>query len=138
MGYDIHITRSADWSDQGEERITAEEWARVAAADASLRHSPDSGEAFYQFADGGSWFDFADGCVYTKNPNDATLAKAHDLAVRLKAKVQGDDGEVYLPNGERIGNGVQVVTRYPGWLLLLCLFSIGCFVVVIVHILTRA
>jgi hypothetical protein len=48
-----------------------------------------------------------------KNPNEVTLAKAHELAVSLRAKVQGEAGEVYLPNGECVGNEVRVVVRYP-------------------------
>lgn len=137
MGYDIHITRRSDWSDESGRAIAAEEWSRLAGGDPSLHHSPESGESFYEYAEGDGWFDLAGGCVFSKNPNKATLGKAHELAVKLRAKVQGDDGEVYLPNGERVSDKVRVVMKYPWWLLGLCLFSISCFLVVLLHILTR-
>jgi hypothetical protein len=136
MGYDIHITRRADWSDESGRAIADDEWSRLAAGDPALRHAPDSGIVFYEYAEGNGWFDLADGCILSKNPSKATLGKAHELAAKLRAKVQGDDGEVYLPNGERVGNDMHVVVKYPWWLLVLCLFSIGCFVVVLLHVLT--
>ncbi len=136
MGYDIHITRRAHWADESAKAIAVEAWHDVARGDPSLRHAPENGDAFYASAETDAWFDFADGNVFTKNPDEATFAKAHELTARLRAKVQGDDGEVYLPNGERIGETeTRVVTRYPWWLLALCLFSIGCFVVVLLHVL---
>jgi hypothetical protein len=138
MGYDVHITRRAWWADELGPSITAEDWASVAGSDASLRHSPGNGEGHYDYLDGDGWFAFSSrGDVYTKNPGDATMAKAHELAAKLRAKVQGDEGEVYLPNGERVGNEVREVAYYPFWLLLLCLFSVGCFVVVLLEIGTR-
>src|SRR5689334_22130436 len=117
MGYDIHITRRSDWSDESGSAITADEWSTVAGGDPSLRRVPDSGNNFYDYPEGDGWFDLGNGSISSKNPNEATLRKAHELAVKLRAKVQGDDGEVYLPNGERVGNDVRVVVKYPWWLL---------------------
>jgi hypothetical protein len=136
MGYEIHITRRSDWSDGSGPAITGQEWSRVAGADPSQRHAPDSSEGSYEYAEGQGWFELADGCVISKSPSEATLAKAHELAAKLRAKVQGDDGEVHLPNGECVGTRVRVVVKYPLWLLCLCLFTIGCFVVLLFHVLS--
>lgn len=138
MGYDIHITRRCDWSGDRGRAISPEEWSRIAGRDSSLRHAPEHGAHFYEFDEGGGWFDLSGGRVFSKDPSEATLGKAHELAVKLRAKVQGDDGEVYLPNGERVGNNVRVVVRYPWWLLALCLLSVGCFIVVLLHVFARA
>lgn len=59
-----------------------------------------------------------------------------ELAVTLRAKVQGDDGEVYLPNGECVRDKVHVVVKYFWWLLWLCLISIAAYIVVVFHIAT--
>ncbi len=136
MGYEVHITRRADWCGESGSAIAADEWSCVAGGDPSLRHAPGSGEGFYEYAEGDGWFALTDGCISSKSPSDATLRKAHELAAKLRAKVQGDDGEVYLPNGERVGNDVRVVVRYPLWLLGLCLFSVSCFVVVLWRVVT--
>jgi hypothetical protein len=133
MGYDIHITRRSNWADETGPAISVDEWLSIAGNDPSLRHAPESGEGFYECVDRDGWFDWDDGLISSKNPNQATLDKAHELAVKLWAKVQGDDGEVYLPNGEHIAES-HVVVRYPWWVLALCLFSISCFVVVVFHI----
>lgn len=42
------------------------------------------------------WFDWFDGEVHTKHPDRKTLGKALQIAKRLGARVQGDDGEEYL------------------------------------------
>src|SRR4051812_41427346 len=117
MGYDIHLTRRADWAAMSGDAIPRDEWVAVAQGDPSLRRAPESGHLFYDYPAGGGWFDYSTGNVFTKNVNDQTFAKAHELAAKLRAKVQGDDGEVYLPNGECIAERVQVVTRYPWWLV---------------------
>lgn len=77
MGYEIHITRRSHWSDEIGKAIAADEWSRVANGDSSLHRAPDSNEGFYEFPEGDGWFDFAEGCISTKNPNEATLIKAH-------------------------------------------------------------
>jgi hypothetical protein len=41
MGYDIHLTRCADWWDEGGPEITADEWEAVVASDAELSMIPD-------------------------------------------------------------------------------------------------
>jgi len=42
-----------------------------------------------------TWFDWQDGNIGTKSPNKATLWKLNQIAQRLKAQLQGDDGEIW-------------------------------------------
>lgn len=51
----------------------------------------------------GGWFDWTDGRVSSKSPNRPVLKKLLQIANKLGATVNGDDGEVYkhpsqLPN----------------------------------------
>ena len=105
MGYDVHITRAADWSDIGPgQDITAEEWLDCVREDAALEISPGDGDYFAVWSGpsrhGQAWFDWSDGCIYTKNPDPPVIQKAVEIAYALRARAQGDDGEVYLPDGQ--------------------------------------
>jgi hypothetical protein len=42
-----------------------------------------------------AWFDWRDGCIVVKNPDDEILNKMKQIAVQLRAIVVGDDGEQY-------------------------------------------
>jgi hypothetical protein len=44
-------------------------------------------------------FDFRDGNVTVKNPDEPTIAKMQEFAQKLGAHLQGDDGEVYPAGG---------------------------------------
>jgi hypothetical protein len=115
MGYDVHITRRDDWPDDGPE-ISLHEWLGLVAGDPDLRHD---GFAESTTADGDvvrvdakgiavwtahsghepggsmAWFLHDRGEVVVKNPDEEILAKMVDVAGRLGARVQGDDGEYY-------------------------------------------
>ena len=100
MGYDVHVTRAVDWSDNVGAQITLEEWRAAALADTDLQADQTNGEGFFLAPglrnDGGDgWFDWFAGDVYTKDPDRPTLVKLLALATALGAKVQGDDGELY-------------------------------------------
>jgi hypothetical protein len=103
MGYDLHITRAEDWGESEKTPITKEEWEAVIAADPELRLDPDN-DRFDRFqanwidpasGEERGWFAWSDGEISTKNPDRAQLAKMLQLAERLGAQVQGDDGEKY-------------------------------------------
>ncbi|WP_037606163.1 hypothetical protein [Streptacidiphilus rugosus] len=116
MGYDIHITRRADWSDEDGEEITRQEWEAAANADPDLTMHPipdgadpeTHSSAEMLTRPGEQWpseaLHWMDGELRSKNPSDQLIAKMCDLATLLNAKVQGDDGEIYtvtrLPNGD--------------------------------------
>ena len=124
MGYDLHITRKDDWSDEEDLRdIPLEEWLAYIALDPELAISdrfrirdPDN--------EGGSivapgfcdwlghsintsmWFGYFHGCIETKNPDEETIRKMLFIAEALNARVQGDDGEIYqLSSDNQISNG---------------------------------
>ena len=113
MGYDLHITRRRKWWAAGEGGEIAEaEWRAVVESDAELRLV----EAAEQELPGGAvlaytnpglaewtghpeeevvWFDYRRGNVVVKDPDEVTVSKMKELARRLGAAVQGDDGEFY-------------------------------------------
>jgi hypothetical protein len=100
MGYDVHITRAADWTDSESDPITPAEWLGFVAADPELRLAPECGfgEYFATWTVDGverTWFDLGEGDIQTKNPERDTIRKMLEIAARFGAKVQGDDGEVY-------------------------------------------
>ena len=105
MGYDNHITRAADWADGSPEpEITADQWLAYIRDDPTLKLDPANGDYFAEWSGesrhGAAWFDWSDGQIYTKNPDPPVVTKAVAIAYALGARVQGDDGEIYLPDGQ--------------------------------------
>ena len=99
MGYDLHITRAANWGENHGLEISAEEWLAIVSEDPELRpdlsngpfaaawNSPDSEQV--------GWFDWYEGTVFTTDPDGPIVGKMVSLARLLAGKVQGDDGEAY-------------------------------------------
>ena len=100
MGYDLHITRAADWSDNANVQIAAEEWLSLTRADPELSADPANGRYAARWVapgvDGSGWFDWYEGNVFTTDPNQALWGKMLEIAKLLSAVVQGDNGELYL------------------------------------------
>jgi len=109
MGYDFHITRRSDWADEGND-ITAEEWLAYVRDDAGLTLSGTGGPyyAVWRGPSGHSepWLDWSHGRIYTKNPDSPLIDKMIEIAERLGATVQGDDGEIYdrKARGQHVGH----------------------------------
>lgn len=99
VGYDLHITRKKLWSAEDGPVITEEEWLAYVATDPQLRLNPNSkGHTVTLDVQSGypdSWLEWFEGDISTKNPDEPILAKMLQIATALKAKVQGDDGEIY-------------------------------------------
>jgi hypothetical protein len=98
MAYHLHITRAADWTHSTELPITAAEWLKLVRLDSELTHDPTFGPYFVRWSGSPGkerWLEWSDGCINTKYPDGALLAKLVAIAERLGAKVQGDGGEVY-------------------------------------------
>ncbi len=99
MGYDLHITRKTFWADDNGPVITAEEWLAYVATDSQLRLDTSSKRHRVTLAIQSrypdSWLEWFEGDIYTKNPDEPILAKMLEIAAALKARVQGDDGEIY-------------------------------------------
>lgn len=116
MGYDIHITRKESWFDEDESNeIMLIEWIGYVKSDAEMRlegfaeAKTDSGDqvlyensglavwtAYSKNGVGGNyaWFDLRSGNVTVKNADREIKNKMIEIAGQLKAKVQGDDGEI--------------------------------------------
>jgi len=121
MGYDLHITRKKNWDgfdrEHGRE-ISLDEWIAVVNADPDLRIegyvnrrlrdesvfrqplAAWTAYSKYRPDDPGPALELSGGNVDAKNPDREFRCKMWRLAQRLKAKVQGDDGEFY----DRFGN----------------------------------
>jgi hypothetical protein len=98
MDYDLHITRAEFWAESDAEPIAEDEWLRVVDDDPQLRSDPKN--AGYTLWLGPSkhekpWFHWSRGNISTKNPDRPIVAKMLEIANRLGASVQGDDGESY-------------------------------------------
>jgi hypothetical protein len=120
VGYDIHITRSRDWSDiPPDKQITGQEWLHYVAKDPQLKLAGYNGEYFAIWSGksrhGEAWFDWSRGRVHTKNPDPAVLAKAIEIARALGARVIGDEGETYLPGGQIELDGVVQTGPNMDW-----------------------
>ena len=114
MGYDLHITRRQHWSDDEEpaEDITLKEWLdyidsdpdielsdayriKVPGSETESQAAPGFCEWINHPSDEKPWFDYWRGNISTKNPDDDVIRKMVAISKMLKAKVQGDDGEIY-------------------------------------------
>jgi len=99
MGYDLHITRAEDWSMNDGKWITPEEWLSAVREDTDLEIISESEPYVAVWLKDPSrtefFFDWRKGNISTKNPTKSAIIKMEELARRLNAKVQGDDGETY-------------------------------------------
>lgn len=121
MGYDIHITRRAEWCGEGEPEISLAEWlayvendpeirldgyAQADLQDGSVLRIDDPSMAVWvahpDHGDGVAWIWWSRGNVQAKNPDEPTLRKMWAIAQAFGAKVQGDEGELYDSVGRMI------------------------------------
>jgi hypothetical protein len=102
MGYDLHITRKENWSDEDGPSISEAEWRRVIEEDPELQLDTETSctmaDGEYVFAawngEPGALGHYA-GEITTKDPSEPLIRKMVLIAQRLNANVQGDDGERY-------------------------------------------
>jgi len=113
MGYEVHITRAPHWIDSESSPITLDEWKAYVAADPEMRMdnfaeaTTTEGETIRYENEGlavwkpgasdnrGGWFDYRNGRIVVKHPDEETLAKMRQIAQALGARVMGDEGELY-------------------------------------------
>jgi hypothetical protein len=98
MGYDLHITRASHWSDNEKLEITLEEFKQIVEQDPELEADKED-HTFINWRKEGveaSWLWWRDGDIFTKNPDPPTIEKMISIAKKLNARVQGDDGEIYI------------------------------------------
>jgi hypothetical protein len=123
MGYDLHITRKDDWSDEEGPEISLAEWLALARADpemrldeyVEIRKGSESAlqtdwvwTGYSQYDKTGliARFRYRNGEVSVKNPDEEMIRKMWSVAQALSAKVQGDDSEVYDSSAKH---------SYPDW-----------------------
>jgi hypothetical protein len=99
MGYDLHITRRQDWSDENDRSISLDEWRSYVESDPELRMDDSLGEHFAVWSGPSAhelpWLAWANGNIDSKNPDQPLIRKMIVVAAALGASVQGDDGERY-------------------------------------------
>lgn len=98
MGYDLHISRRENCSEEGSD-ISAEEWLEYVHTSADLRLDAASGTHFARWMgtgeSDGAWLDWSDGQIYSKNPTPPLIDRMVAIARHFGATVRGDDGETY-------------------------------------------
>lgn len=115
MGYDVHITRAEDWTESQSNPIRLEEWLGYIASDPEMRldgfaeaqvdddtlRVEGEGLAVWVAYSGHetngnmAWFDYHNGAVIVKGPDEEILSKMKRIAEALHANVIGDEGEFY-------------------------------------------
>jgi hypothetical protein len=117
VSYDLHITRRAWWSEEGND-IHFDEWRAYVDADSELHLDGfaigriPGGEAIRIEAPGltrwapdgetAGWFDHKGGSITVTGAGPANFAKAYAIAAALGASLQGDEGEFYDADGKII------------------------------------
>ena len=107
MGYELRITRAELHFMNEVNWITPEEWLAVVEEDPelTLNNEFDPYKALWsgpsKYAD--PWLTWYEGNIETKHPDEPLIEKMCQIAIRLNAKVQGDDGEIYLRRGHKSG-----------------------------------
>ena len=126
MGYDFHVARREG------KPITEAEWRTYVAGDpefeltgAAETPTPEGilryenpGLSCWRSHPGGEvvWFDFRQGQVVVKNPDEPTIGKMLIVARALDARVEGDEGEIYeTPDGRPQPARVSLGARLRSW-----------------------
>jgi hypothetical protein len=120
LGYDVYITRKINWFDQNGPEISLADWTALVNSDPELRldgiaQTQTAAGDMLKYENPGlamwtssadsnltTWFDFRRGRIVVKNPGEQALRKMWMVAQVLSAKVQGDEGEVYGPEGKAV------------------------------------
>ncbi len=115
MGYDLHITRAEFWAENDDAYIDAAEWLHLVESDDELTFDPRNGRHFAVWSGPGRcespWLDWSDGNIHTAYPDPPMLGKMLQIAGRLGARVQGDDGEYYASIDDHPGPMPATATR---------------------------
>jgi hypothetical protein len=96
-GYDVHITRKQNWSDDKGPRIERKEWDRYWHHHADVRRDLQNTEDDFIVSIASEtfplWFNPRIGELFTKDPSPEAVEKMKQIAKALKAQAQGDEGE---------------------------------------------
>lgn len=99
MGYEVYITRAVDHDEGSQVPIPQRDWRALIATDPELSAPDDAAPDFARWSGRTSvrkpWIDWADGNLFTVDPDYSVLRKLVEIAGLLGAHVQGHDGERY-------------------------------------------
>ncbi|MBG6070046.1 hypothetical protein [Micromonospora ureilytica] len=108
MGYELHVTRAAEYYESEEHPIALDEWLAYAERSPTLTQGgwiwwDEDRHPFYVFTCGDgsvvslTWFE---GAIEIKGHFDGDAYREFGgLAEDFQANLQGDDGERYTPSG---------------------------------------
>jgi hypothetical protein len=120
VGYDVHITRKANWFDKEGPAISLDEWTTVVRNDPEMRldgyaeaRVPDSqvlrvdsdglsvwtAYSGHEMGRNAAWSTCATETLSSRIPILRSCEKMYVIAQHLSGKVQGDDGELYDSQG---------------------------------------
>lgn len=100
MGYELHITRAADWASSESSPITESEWLAATGADGRIKRYPGNSEFTWRSADGPAMYWVRDQ-INIKGVRDAAeIGEIATFAETLNARLEGDDGETYDAHGQ--------------------------------------
>jgi hypothetical protein len=118
MGYDLHITRRADWCDPDSgPPITRQEFERVVLGDPRFRRDEGMGPDFAVLidptcaSDDAPWLWWQSGEIKSKNPPRSFFNLMFEIATTLSARVVGDDDEEYGPDGRVVEDAGEEAGR---------------------------
>lgn len=104
MSYSVHITRAEFWAENEGAEISADEWLELVGTDPELTRDEMNGPFFVVLNESRerkeSWLDWSEGNVSANYPNRVLQRKMLEIAERLDARLQGDDGEIYQTIGD--------------------------------------
>ncbi|MFZ5986521.1 MAG: hypothetical protein ACOYWZ_05255 [Bacillota bacterium] len=113
MGYDIHIIRAENTWEAENNPITVEEWLHVVDSDPEMERieklegrNPITGEVItVPMQNSAVWhheelnykvpFCYSEGGISVARPDNIVIKKMKEIAIKLNAKVIGDDEEEY-------------------------------------------
>ncbi len=104
MSYNLYISRKEYWGNEDGEDIKKEEFDECIKNENIEKVSDD--EYIWKSAFGDQreepsfWYEEEFGSITAKNPEPETIKLMCILAKKLKAEVQGEDGEIYDENAE--------------------------------------
>lgn len=113
MAYDLHVIRTKSWLDKEGPVIEEKEWSSLVEADPSLKMvdtisgTTKQGATLTMGTNGKPsaewvapsgekyWIILDKGKLYSSHASDELISKLKEIAVKLEARVQGDEGEFY-------------------------------------------
>lgn len=107
MSYDLHITRAEHWTESSTNLITLDELHDYFKNKSEFEYSNEfsitgpvtisiSGEFFiWSYDDIKVPFSYREGRLSVSGADDPVIDKMKEIAMDLRAKVQGDEGELY-------------------------------------------